>query len=217
LFNGERIIGDTRRRTVPLPIFLMTYQDWAYWRIAGGGVWLVQTADRALKLGVGVKLRPGYQADDDPELVGMEKRKTSLDGYVNALWKTPAANVGVRYYHDMANVSDGTAVTLRFSRNFQIDPAFRLTPSISVEWLNAKYVDYYYGVRSAEALPSRPAYAGRDALNIGAGVAGAIRISPSWSLLGGVYGTRLGRGITNSPIVTQDYSTLVYFGAGWIF
>jgi outer membrane protein len=117
----------------------------------------------------------------------------------------------------MANVSDGTAVTLRFSRNFQIDPAFRLTPSISVEWLNAKYVDYYYGVRPAEALPNRPVYEGRDTVDIGAGVAGALRISLSWSLLGGLYGTRHGSGISDSPMVKQSFSTLVYFGAGWIF
>ncbi|MDA8422891.1 MAG: hypothetical protein M0Z89_06120 [Nitrospiraceae bacterium] len=82
LFNGERIIGDTRRRTALLPIVLMTYQDWAY--------------------------RP----DDNPDLAGMEPRSTSLDGFVNGLWKTPVVNVGVRFYHDIGHVSRGDSLTL---------------------------------------------------------------------------------------------------------
>lgn len=217
LFNGERIIGDTRRRTVLLPIVLMTYQDRAYWSIGGGGLWLFQSDDHALKLGIGVKVHPGYRPDDNSDLAGMEPRSTSLDGFVNSLWKAPVINVGLRFYHDIGQVSQGDSITLRLSHNFIINPEFRLTPSLGVDWLNAKYVDYYYGVRQAEALPGRPAYTGRATVNVGVGVAGAYRVSRSWSFLGGLYSTHLGGGIEDSPIVTNRSSTLVYFGAGWIF
>jgi outer membrane protein len=217
LFNGERIIGDSRRRTIPLPVVLLTYQDWAYWSIGGGGVWLYQSDDHALKFGVGMKFHPGYRPDDDPVLAGMERRRTSLDGYANTLWRTPLANVGLRYYRDIAGVSKGNAVSFRLSRNFRIKERVRLTPSISAEWSDAKYVDYYYGVRPAEALPDRPSYIGRDTVNIGVGIAGSYRVSRSWSLLAGLYGTRFGSGIADSPIVPRSFTTLAYFGAGWLF
>ncbi len=217
LFNGERILGNTRRRTVPLPVLLLTYQDRVYWSIGGGGVWIYHSAGRTLNIGAGVKLHPGYQPEDEPDLADMAKRRTSIDGLVNALWKTPLGDVGLRYYHDIADVSNGDSVTFRVSRNFRFDQAFRLTPSIGIEWLGARYVDYYYGVRPSEALQTRPAYAGRDTVNIGGGIAGLFRVSPSWSLLGGLYGTRLGGGVTDSPIVSRNFTSLVYFGVGWIF
>ncbi|MEK6700589.1 MAG: MipA/OmpV family protein [Nitrospirota bacterium] len=217
LFNVEKIVGDSDRKTVPLPLIIITYKDLAYWSLGGGGVWLLQSDDRSLKLGVGVKVRRGWKADDDPDLAGMADRHTSLDGSVNALWKTSVVNINASYYHDILNVSNGEAATLRLSRNFWIEPKFRLTPSVGVEWQSAKLVDYYYGVRPAEATANRLAYNGRDTVNVGAGLGGAYRLSPDWSLMGGVYTTHLGSGITDSPIVSHRFSTLVFFGAGWLF
>jgi MipA family protein len=217
LFSGQRIIGKGGVRTVPIPIILMLYKDTAYWSIGGGGVWLLQTDDRSLRLGAGVRVQGGWAPDDDPELVGMQKRKGSLDGYVNGVWRTPLVAIGAHYYHDIANVSRSNAANLRFSRNFRVSDDLRITPSIGATWQDSKRVDYYYGVRPEEALPVRPAYNGRDTINISAGLAGAFRLHQSWSLLGGVFTTRLGNGIADSPIVTRRYSTMAYGGAGWRF
>ena len=85
LFNFEKIIGDSSRKTVLLPIVVMTYQDWAYWSIGSGGVWLLQSADHSMKLGVGLKVHRGYAEQDDTVYAGMNTRRRSLDGSVNAL------------------------------------------------------------------------------------------------------------------------------------
>lgn len=217
LFNFKKVAGDSDRKTVPLPLVLMIYKDWAYWSLGGGGVWLLQSDDHSMKFGVGVKAHAGWKPDEDPELAGMAERRTSLDGYINALWKTSVVNITASYYHDILNISNGEAATLRLSRNFWIDPKFKLTPSVGVEWQSAKLVDYSYGVQPAEAAANRPAYTGRDTVNVSAGLGGAYRINRSWSLLGGLYTTRFGSGIEDSPIVKDRVSTLVYFGAGWIF
>lgn len=217
LFNGERIIGDAHRRTILLPIVLMTYEDLAYWSIGGGGVWLYHSDDRSLKFGAGLKLHPGYRPDDDPELTGMEKRKSSIDGYLNALWQTPVVNIGVTYYRDVGRVSRGDAATIRISHNFQITPDFMLTPSAGLEWESTRLVNYYYGVRASEALPDRPAYAGHESVNYGAGMTGAYRISRTWCLLAGLYATHLSDSISDSPIVARRHTKVAYLGAGWIF
>ena len=72
LFNYEKTVGESVRRTILLPIFVMTYQDWAYWSFGSGGVWLYQSDDRKMKVGVGVKAHRGYTEEEDPAYAGYE-------------------------------------------------------------------------------------------------------------------------------------------------
>lgn len=217
LFSGQRIIGDDGIRTVPLPVILVLYKDIAYWSIGGGGVWFLRSDDRSLGLGAGIRVQGGWTPGDDPELAGMQKRKSSIDGYVNGVWRTSLVTVGARFYHDIGEVSRSNAANLRLSRNFRINDDFRITPSIGATWYDSKRVDYYYGVRPEEAFLFRPAYTGRDTIDVNAGLAGAYLLPRSWSLLGGVVITRFGNGIVDSPIVTRRNATMIYFGAGWKF
>ncbi len=147
----------------------------------------------------------------------MERRKGSIDGYLNGVWRTSIVTIGASYYHDIGNASRSDAASLRVARNFRITDDLRLTPRIGAVWLTGERVDYYYGVMQEEALPLRPAYTGRETINLNAGMAGAYRLPHSWSLLGGVFTTRFGNGIVDSPIVSRRWSALVYFGAGWMF
>ncbi len=217
IFNGQRIIGDDGRRTALLPLVLMRYEDWAYWSLTGGGVWLAQTGDHALRFGAGVRFHSGWRPGDDPNLAGMEERRGSLDGYLNAVWRTPFVTIGAHYYHDVLNANRGDASSIRLSKMFRPGENFRLTPSIGAEWQNSERVDYYYGVRPEEALPTRPAYTGSAVINTNAGLTGLYRLSGSWALLGGIFMTRYGDAIVDSPIVTRRYATLVFGGAGWRF
>jgi outer membrane protein len=217
LFSGQRIIGDDGRRTSLFPLVLIRYKDVAYWSLTGGGVWLVQTGDHSVRFGGGVRIHAGWRQGDDPDLAGMETRKSSLDGYLNALWRTSLVTIGAHYYHDILNANRGDAASLRLSKNFKPGADVRLTPSLGAEWQNSERVNYYFGVRPEEVLAFRPAYTGTATINASAGLAGDYRLSRSWSLLGGVFTTRFGKGIVDSPIVTRRYSTLVYLGAGWRF
>lgn len=217
LFGAKKIIGDGGTVIVPLPLILMRYKDVAYWSIGGGGVWLLGTDNRSLRFGAGLRTQAGWRPGDDPELAGMERRKGSFDGYLNGVWRTPLATIGAHYYRDIGNVSRGDAASLRLSRNFRINDDLRLTPSIGATRQDSERVDYYYGVRPEEALPSRPAYIGRDTINVNAGLAGSYWLPRQWSLLGGLFVTRFGNAIADSPIVARRYSTVVYGGAGWMF
>jgi len=146
----------------------------------------------------------------------METRKNSLDGYLNAVWRTSIVTTGIGYYHDVLNASRGDTASLRFSKDIMLSENLRLTPSIAGEWRSNERVDYYYGVHSDEVLPSRPAYTGKATVNMNAGLAGVYYL-PHWNLLGGVFMASYGNGIVDSPIVTRNFKTLVYLGAGWSF
>jgi len=216
-FKGDRIIGDPRRRTVLLPVVLLTWEDWAYWSITGGGVWLFRLEGLPLQFGAGVKVHPGYGPDDDQDLAGMQKRKSSVDGYVNALWKMELVNIGAAYYHDIGNVTHGDTATLGLSHHIRVTPKFTLTPRAGIEFQSVRLVNYYYGVTPDEALPDRPAYTGHHAVNYGAGAAAVYRLKGSWSLVGGFFTTHLGNGIADSPIMLKRHTKVSYFGAGWSF
>jgi len=217
VFTGERILGEGGRWTLPLPLVVMRYRDLAYWSITGGGVWLVQSDDHTARFGIGMRSQSGWKPGDDAMLAGMERRIKSIDGYLNASWRTSVATIGAHYYHDIGGASHGDSASLRLSHSFLMASGLLLTPSLSTTWLDNKRVDYYYGVRSEEATPWRPVYAGSATFNTSVGVSGLYRLPDDWVLLGGVVGTHLGNEIVDSPIVSRRYSGIIYAGAGWHF
>jgi MipA family protein len=217
LARGDRMVGNPRLETVLLPVVLMTLDDWAYWSITGGGVWLPRFVDVPVRMGVGVKVHPGYRPGVDPDLAGMEKRKSSFDGYVNVLWKMELVNIGATYYRDIGRVTRGDSVTIRLSHHIPVTPKLTLTPRAGVEYQSASLVRYYYGVTLSEATLDRPEYSGHHTVNYGGGAAVAYRFDPSWSLVGGFFVNHLGNGIGDSPIMPKRHTQVMFLSAGWTF
>ena len=216
-FTAKRIFGDNHRLITVGPVILMRYEDIAYWSLNGGGVWLAQTADYSLRFGAGARAHEGWSAGFDPYRAGMADRKGTIDGYLNAVWRTSLATFGVHYYHDILHGNRGDAASIRVSKKLDLGNDLRLIPSIGAEWQSGEQVDYYYGVRPEEELPARPAYIGTSAVNTNLGIAGLYRLSSSWSLLGGAFMTRYDKSIFDSPIVTRRYAAVLFLGAGWRF
>ena len=120
-------------------------------------------------------------------------------------------------FTDISNKSDGNSAQLNLAHPLRLAPRWHLIPSIGAEWLSDKVVDYYFGVKPGEATLARPAYVGTASVNLRAGVMLHYRLSREWSLFGGASYTRLGSGISDSPIVTHDAITALHFGGGWHF
>jgi outer membrane protein len=214
----EDTVGHRHVHVLPWPIISLRYSDWAYWHLAMGGVWLLQSPDRSLKFGVGVRPRLGWRSDDDDSLLrGMADRHASLDGSINTEWRNRIANIRVRYFYDILGVSDGGGVDVNISHLFQINQKFVLTPFLEVEWQSNRLTNYYFGIRPEEAIPGRPEYRGRDTVNLRTGFWATYHLSPSWSLIGSAYVRRLGNGIYDSPIVLDRYHVFTFVGAGWRF
>lgn len=225
VFAGNRVVGERRMVVWPMPFVTLRYSDWAYWRSTQGGIWLLQSPDRTLKLGAGVGLRFGWEADNgrwasdhhDDVLEGMADRHTSLDGSINAVWWNPIAAVRVSYFHDILGVSDGSGARVSISHRFPIGQAFSISPFVGAEWQSRRLVNYYYGVRPDEATASRPEYHGRDSVNLQGGFFAGYRLTPTWSLFGSVSVKWLDDGIYDSPIVLDRYSAFSFIGVGWRF
>lgn len=145
----------------------------------------------------------GYEADDSPFLQGMAERKASFWVGGAAIWKTDATTFSAELLTDAFGHSKGNKFKLSASRDYQFG-RFQVTPHIAANWLDRKFVDYYYGVRSAEVLANRALYAGRSTTNVELGLRVGYRLAPQQSVFVDVSGTALGTGIKDSPLVDRS-------------
>jgi MipA family protein len=212
VIGGQRIVGQKNTFVLPLPIIFLTYSDWAYWSFVSGGVWAFQSHDHSMKIGVGIRLHPGWSPGDDPLLSGMDDRRTSLDGSINVQWRTRIVNIGASYYHDLLAVNEGDSAMIRISKSLPVASKILLTPYANFEWQSGRLVNYYYGVHQNEIAFNRPAYEGRNMVTVRAGLWTSYWFTHSWSLAGGFNITRLGDGISDSPIVLNRYIKFGFLG-----
>lgn len=215
VLGAQQTTGDSRGFL--MPVIAVSYKDVAYWQAARGGVWLLRSDDRSARAGIAVKVRRGYDPADFDGLAGMERRDGSLEAGVAGTWVTRAITVSAAYYTDISGTSDGDSASLTLAHPFRLDERWRVTPSLSAEWLDTDVINYYYGVRLNEATATRPVYAGRSAVNLRAGVAMHYTLTRAWSLFAGLGYTQLGAGITDSPIAIHEGVTALHVGGGWRF
>ncbi|WP_332293244.1 MipA/OmpV family protein [Aquincola agrisoli] len=153
----------------------------------------------------------GYEDDDSPYLRGMDKRKSSFWLGGAATWRNEIANVSAEWLGDASGHSKGQRFKLQAERRFQAG-AFDLTPRLAAQWVDSKYVDYYYGVRSSEVRLGRSVYEGDATVNVEAGLRIGYGITPKQSVFLDVSTTRLGSGIKDSPLVDRSSTSGVRIG-----
>jgi outer membrane scaffolding protein for murein synthesis (MipA/OmpV family) len=156
-------------------------------------------------------LGDGYESDDAPILNGMEERKPSfwLGGAVQ--WRTEYAKLSAEVSGDASSHSKGTEARLGVEHDFRFG-RFMFTPRVAAVWRDAKYVDYYYGVRPEEATAFRPAYEGRGTTNAEVGLRTFYGISQHDGAFLDVSATALGSSIKDSPLVDRRILPAVRLG-----
>jgi outer membrane scaffolding protein for murein synthesis (MipA/OmpV family) len=200
------------RKAQALPILFFQNQ---YVRVMGLGVDLklpdagpVSFALRARYSG------EGYAEDDSPRLAGMASRHGGVWLGASARWRNDIATMFSEVSSDASGHSKGLQARLGIDKEFRLGRV-SLTPGVSATWYDNKYVDYYYGVTSAEALASRAQYGGRATVNTELSLRSRYMLSPQSALTFEIGATRLGSGITDSPLV--DRSTTAKVGVGYLY
>ena len=72
--------------------------------------------------------------------------------------------------------------------------------------------DYYYGVRSSEAIPGRPEYDVGDSVGLLTALRLNYRLNELWSVMAMGSVQWLGNKITDSPIVEKHYRASLLLG-----
>lgn len=214
VFSKQRAYTEAGRETLVVPLL---YYENAWLRLAGPTA-EVKVARKEFSpgntVGFGLRLHydiEGYEADDSPRLAGMQERKSSFWGGAAVTWQAPIATVTAQVLADLSGHSKGSKVQLQLERRFRWG-ALALTPRVQAQWLDSKYVDYYFGVRSNEANPTRAQFKGSSAMVPEIGVRFDYALQPKQTIYLDVSAAKLPGDIKRSPIVDRSSTSRVSLG-----
>lgn len=156
----------------------------------------------------------GYDPEDSSYLKGMRERDDSVWAGGAVTWNGPFAEFSAEYLVDVMDKSEGARGRVQAERRFGMG-RFGLTPRLAAEWVDEKYVAYYYGVRPEEATLARPGYAGDATVNVEVGLRLDYSPAERHTFFLDVAGTQFGDGIKDSPLVEQSRQTRL--SAGYLF
>ena len=156
----------------------------------------------------------GYETDESDYLQGMEERDDSAWVGAAVIWKNSIAEVSAEYLTDAMDNSGGSRGRVQVERRFGMG-RFGLTPRVAAEWVDQKYVAYYYGVLPEEATVDRPFYEGDATVNVEAGVRLDYSPAQRHTFFLDVGTVSLGDEIKQSPLVERSAQTRI--SAGYLF
>jgi MipA family protein len=154
----------------------------------------------------------GYKVKDAPILAGMAERKGGLWVGAKSEWENEFVNLSVGWAADASGNSKGRKFSLGVEKEWHLGRHTMVTPYVTAHWLDKKYVDYYYGVRAAEATVGRAAYVGERGLNVDIGLRTLYQFDEHQSMMLDVSITRLAKQIKASPLVGRSSTNQVIVG-----
>lgn len=157
----------------------------------------------------------GYEADDSPYFAGMAERKGGFWLGGAAIWRNSVANVAAEALTSTGD-AEGKRFKLELNRDFSAGPV-TITPRIAADWYDSKYVDYYYGVRAAEARTDRAQYTGDSASTAEIGLRLGYTLNRRHQFSIDVSANRLGSGIKDSPLIERSSERSVKLGYLYVF
>ncbi|MGE3809398.1 MAG: MipA/OmpV family protein [Gemmataceae bacterium] len=159
----------------------------------------------------------GYKAKDAPVLSGMAERKSGFWAGAKAEWEYDFVKVSAEWTADVSGHSKGRKFGLGLEAEWHLGEHAMLAPYVTAYRLDRKYVDYYYGVRAAEATVGRAAYVGKGGVNLDIGLRTVYQFDEHHSMLLDLSITRLARQIKASPLVGRSSTSQVILGYMYSF
>lgn len=157
-----------------------------------------------------------YDMTDSPALAGMD-RSFSIDmGLAFRTEIAPGTQLQARVVQEVTGEHDGQQVDLSVTQELS---GFALPVSVygGATWQSPELSEFLYGVRPAEALVGRPAYAPGSTFTPYVGLSLRVPINDRLSLFGSVEARFLDDAITLSPIVVEDTALSARLGVSFTF
>lgn len=167
--------------------------------------------DRDNHVGLRVDYRfDGYEEEDGAIFKGMEERKSGISVGLAGQAKIGVGNIYYSVARSMS-ASKGIYGTIQYGIPFETG-GWTITPRAGVELFNAKYANYYFGVRPGEARVGRPAYDAGRALNLDIGVDFHRDLTVRHSVFGSLKYRRYDSAISDSPLMEKSASPRMNIG-----
>lgn len=173
------------------------------------GVYLLNDDHNELRLNAAYD---GSSYDPSGELTGLQRRKWSVMAGGSYMRITPFGGLKAQIGTDVLSRSKGTIATVSYLAEISRGK-WSFYPEIGVQWNNAKYNQYYYGVSSLEAQRTGiSSYQPSSSFHPFLGMAADYQISKDWSAFGTLNVDFLSKEQTNSPMI--DRRTDIYPSIG---
>lgn len=204
---------DSNPNTIP---GFITYEGKkAYLRGIEAGYYLWGSGDRQRSYRVALLASgrlEGYHASDSDYLQGMDTRRWSLDGGLGFVARQGFHQLTLKAVTDLLGRHEGQEVNASYGYRLMLSRKLVVTPSVSLSWMSADLLDYYYGVTTAESYALRPAYQADAGWQPSLGLTGFYSITPRTSLMLAARTRWLPASATDSPLLDRDQISGV-FGA----
>ncbi|BCS96287.1 hypothetical protein DSLASN_19190 [Desulfoluna limicola] len=158
-----------------------------------------------------------YEEDESDFLEGMGDRKdTFMAGLALQAELPGGVDISALYEHDVLDEIGGGAARLGMSKSFQAG-VFRFSPQIGLNWLSSSLSNHDYGVPTENATPERPAYDPGDTVSFEGGLGMFVEITKEWMIIVNTSMEFLDDGVTDSPIVSEDYVIKGFGALNYVF
>lgn len=109
---------------------------------------------------------------------------------------------------DISNQSKSNIVSLSLEvPAYESESGFSIFTTTTAHWLDANYINYYYGIICSQANESfgRIAYHAHSAMQYEIGIKTVYPVNKNWALIGSENHAILSKEKTNSPLIDSDY------------
>ena len=189
--------------------------DFAYVDYWEAGLFVLSNDAKTFGLAVVASPRLGFSSSDGDRLTGMTSRQSSIEAGLSINYGSDDGGVSLGYLHDITGASRGGVLRLLAFRRYEITHRFGVDAYASLDVLDAKVANYYYGVGDWEATATRPAYQPGVGTAVGVGLHFNYDFGSKSTLLFGYEPTRLGQSLDKSPIVERKTTSVFFLGFGW--
>jgi outer membrane protein len=211
-----KYVGSADQVTRAVPLAMIEYKETIYIQLDRVGVRLWNTDDKKMAFGIAAQPRFGFHANDGARLSGMSTRRDSIEGGAVLEWELPQVSFNVAYFTDWSATSKGQSLHFSMARQLVDKGPWDLNAYISLDYADAKVVQYYFGVRADESTSTRPSYQPGATVISSLGFSGAYKLDKNYALLFGSEFTTLGAA-ADSPIVQRRTGLMGYLGLGLVF
>lgn len=212
---APRYEGADEYRLRPFPVVDARYGR--FFARSGDGLGLTIWQSPQLTVGAGVNMMEGYSKSDVPEGIG--KLSHALGARVFVSTNAWGAIFTVSATQAISKSERGLIANARVSYPYSISERFRVIPSVSVNWANAKYMNSYFGINTRQAADSglskyRPSAGFKDvSLRVGFN----YDLTKTWSITGAAGVSQLMGDAADSPLVRRKSQAVGALGVAYRF
>lgn len=212
----QNIYSGVDSKTLPFPMINFTYNNFFIQNITVG--YNAYVSDIVQASLIAAPDFEGYDVDDSDDLNGMSDTDPSINVGGRLKVKTIPLITTLTALHDVSGNTSGNTLGAKFATGLPLmDKRLILSPSVAFNYQDKNIVNYYYGVNSSQATPSRAEYSPGSTINTTFGLVALYQLSSHWRGNISYMLTKYGSEIADSPIVNRSTASTVLVGVSYMF